>query len=211
MFAGSFPHASLFINYVTSCFDFYVIFTFNAEVLANSFTIDSCSETRLVFQSYLIHTDLQGVPYFDCWILSNTFLCNFLLAFWLTTLAFRFPAFYLAPGLICVCIFKSSILDFVDILSGVWCISSSWSQISLLFFQSNLGPITPVLKPSFSIRILVLSFAFFFTPDPGSIGLLHQTKTRGYNYIPLSIKIFMLMSVISFSTHMFLFCFYIWP
>ena len=68
------------------------MFTFNIMVLANLFTIASCVETRLVFQSYLIHTDLQDVPHFDCLTLSNTFICNFLLVF---LLAFMFPVIYL--------------------------------------------------------------------------------------------------------------------
>ena len=45
-------------------------------------------ETRLVSQSCLIHTDLQDVLHFD------SFLCNFLLVFWLATLAFISPAIY---------------------------------------------------------------------------------------------------------------------
>ena len=70
----------------------FMLFVLSTQVLVNSFTIASCVETRLVFQSYLIRTDLRNVPHFDCLILLNTFLCNFLLAFWLVTFAFMFPA-----------------------------------------------------------------------------------------------------------------------
>ena len=60
--------------------------------LIHSLYIASCIETTLVFQRYFIYTDLQYVPQFDYLILSDTFLRNFLLAFWLVTLAFMFPA-----------------------------------------------------------------------------------------------------------------------
>ena len=56
-------------------------------------------------------------PHFDFLIRSNTFLCNFNLVFWLATLVFMFPAIYLLGGLICFCVFKSSVLVFVEILS----------------------------------------------------------------------------------------------
>ena len=84
----------------------FVLSTGN-KVLVNSF----------VFQSCLIHTDLQDFPHFDSLTLSNIFLYNFLLVFWLATLALIFPAIYLVlagwiEGLICFCIFKSSVLVF---------------------------------------------------------------------------------------------------
>ena len=117
----SFPSTFISCNYVASYFDFYIICTFNTKVLANSFTIDSCIDTRLVFEIYLIYTDLQDVRHLDCLILSNTVLCSFLLVFWLVTLAFIFPAIYLVLGLICVCIFKSSVLVFfVEILHFIF-------------------------------------------------------------------------------------------
>ena len=59
---------------------------------------------------------LQDAPYFDSLILSNIFLCNFLLVFWLATLAFmgpfRFPISTRQVEQICFCIFKSSVLVF---------------------------------------------------------------------------------------------------
>ena len=64
--------------------------------------------SRLVFhQSCLIH---KYVPHFDSLILSNTFLYDFLLVYWLATLAFMFAAIHLFINLFCFCIFKSSIL-----------------------------------------------------------------------------------------------------
>ena len=82
--------------------------------LIHSLYIANCIETTLVFQRYFIYTNLQYVPQFDCLILPDTFLCHFLLVFWLATLAFMFPAIYLVLGLISVCIFKSSILVFLQ-------------------------------------------------------------------------------------------------
>ena len=94
-----------------------------------------------LFQSCLIRIDLQDVSHFNFLILSNTILCNFIPVFWLATLAFIFPAIYLVSllgGVICICIFKSSVLFFVEIRfwclsSSFWecCICSSWSQFTL--------------------------------------------------------------------------------
>ena len=93
---------------------FAVLFVLSTQNvwLIHSLYIASCIETAVVFQIYFIYTDLQYVPQFDCLILSDDFLFNFLLVFWLATLAFMFPAIYLVLGLISVCIFKSSILVF---------------------------------------------------------------------------------------------------
>ena len=44
-----------------------------------------------MFRGCLIRIYLQDVPHFDFLILSNTFLCNFVLVFWQATLAFMGP------------------------------------------------------------------------------------------------------------------------
>ena len=51
----------------------------------------------------------------------------------------------------------------------------------LLFFQSNLGPIT-VLKPSFTLNILVL-LPFFFFFAPGSTGILSSIFPTLYQFL----------------------------
>ena len=83
---NSFPNASISYNSVLVILIF-ILFVLSTEnkVLANS----------VVFQECLIHTDLQDVPQFDTLILSNTFLCIFLLVFcfgWLHLLS-RFLLF----------------------------------------------------------------------------------------------------------------------
>ena len=42
-----------------------------------------------------IKKDLQDIPHLDSLILSNIFLCNFILVFWLAKLAIIFPTIYL--------------------------------------------------------------------------------------------------------------------
>ena len=42
----------------------------------------------------MIHIDSQEIPHIDSLILSNIFRWNFLLVFWLATLAFMFPTIY---------------------------------------------------------------------------------------------------------------------
>ena len=114
----SFPNAFISCNSVASHFNFYVICTFDTgnQILANSLYV----ETSLVFQSCLF---LKDVPLFDSLILSNTFLCNFPLVFWLVTNALMFPVIYLVLGLICFCIFRSSILVFC-LNSAFWFLSN---------------------------------------------------------------------------------------
>ena len=53
----------------------------------------------------------------------------------------------------------------------------------LLFFQSNLGPMA-VLKPSFTLNILVLlPFFFFFFFAPGSMGILSSIFPTLYQFL----------------------------
>ena len=47
-----------------------------------------------MFRGCLIQIYLQDVPHFDFLILSNTFLCNFVLVFWQATLAFMGPLMF---------------------------------------------------------------------------------------------------------------------
>ena len=71
----------------------------------------------LVFQICLILIDLQDVPQFDSWILSNTILSKFGLVFWWETFGLMIPAIFLMlllGGLICFCTFKSSLLVFMQ-------------------------------------------------------------------------------------------------
>ena len=134
-------------------------------------------EVWLVFQICLIHTDLQDSPHFDSLMLSNTVPCNFLLVFWLATLAFMFLAIYLVlllRRLICFSIFKSSVhrnvlLIFIYYLVNSECraylaanhsLVYSYPKMSLLISSIILSLIL-VLKPSFLIHISV-SFYFLF-------------------------------------------------
>ena len=82
-----------------------------------------------MFQGCLIQIDLQNVFYFVSLILSNTFLCNFLLVFWLATLAFL-----LVLGLTYFCIFKSIVLAsfFLEILSFGFCLVNSEGRAYLV-------------------------------------------------------------------------------
>ena len=129
-------------------------------------------ETRLVFQNCLIHTDLQDVLHFD------SFLCNFLLVFWLATLAFISPAIYRGDLLLHFQIKYSSFLQKFCLLVSVQLILSvvhiqylitvqflvATLKNFLLFFSLILNLIS-VLKPSFSIHISV-SFSFcLFAPE----------------------------------------------
>ena len=135
-------------------------------------------ETRLVFQSCLIHTDLQDVLHFDSLIFNHSFLCNFLLVFWLATLAFISPAIYRGDLLLHFQIKYSSFLQKFCLLVSVQLILSvvhiqylitvqflvATLKIFLLFFSLILNLIS-VLKPSFSIHISV-SFSFcLFAPE----------------------------------------------
>ena len=72
--------------------------------------------------------DLQDVPQFDSLIISNIFLCNFLPFFFF----FFFGWQHLLPwvstrqvGLICFCIFKSSVLVFCRKSLFVFCLTNS--------------------------------------------------------------------------------------
>ena len=90
------------------------------KVLANS----------IVYQGCLIHIYLQDVPDFDTLILSNAFLWNFLLVFcfgWqlLNSCYLLFISTEQVIGLICICIFISSVLVFL------------WKFCLLVFFPVN--------------------------------------------------------------------------
>ena len=164
-------HSSL-INFVASCFNFYVIWTFNLgkKVLV---TIATYSDYDLMFQSCLIHIDFEDVPHFDSFILLKAFLCNVLLVFRLATLAFMFPAICLVLGLIWFFIFKSSVplfcraLCFYFHLVNFECCAylvvdnnlvNSYPKMLLLFFSLNLSLI-PVLN---HISRFISRFRFVF-------------------------------------------------
>ena len=120
-------------------------------------------------------------------ILSNTFMCNFLLAFWLATLVSMFSAIFLVLGLICFPIFKSSILV---CLNSVFCFYlvnsecgsylevdhslnySSYPETFLLFFSIILNAIIGIssFKTIFFDSFLGFFFVLFFAH--GSIGIL---------------------------------------
>ena len=151
-------------------------------------------------------------------------------------------------GLICFCVFKSGIFVFLEILSfGFYLVNSecgayltvdlglvygSYSKMFLLFLSLILNLI-PVLKPSFSVYILVL-FPFCFVLldllefchqlSPACRPCLSifysqwneatQFKPRVHHYLNLPIATNSCVYraiVISCCAHMFSYCFYPWP
>ena len=77
-----------------------------------------------MFQGCLILIDLQDVHQFDSLILSNIFICNCLLVFWLATIKF---------------IFSNQVLKFfVEILSFGFCLINSECSAYLAVDQSLL-------------------------------------------------------------------------
>ena len=123
-----------------------------------------------MFQECSIHIDLQDISHFDSLIFLNTFMWNFIYVFLLSTLAFM-----LVPGLICFCIFRSSVPVFVEILSFGFCLVipefgayiavdhslvHSYPKIFLLYLSLILILIAG-LKSSLSIHMSA-SFSFIF-------------------------------------------------
>ena len=120
-------------------------------------------------------------------ILSNTFMCNFLLAFWLATLFSMFSAIYLVLGLICFCIFKSSFLVCLNSVFGFYLVNSgcgsylavdhslvytSYPKTFLLFFSIILSAIIEIssFKTIFLDSFLGFFFVLFFAHE--STGIL---------------------------------------
>lgn len=94
-----FPNASIFYTSVVSC---YIICTFKRKQV-KSYLAKALKWS--LFQVFLILIDLLYVLHFDSSILSNIFMCNFLV--WLGKLVFM-----LVLGLIRFRIFKSTVLNF---------------------------------------------------------------------------------------------------
>ena len=76
------------------------------------------------FKGCLIHIHLQDAPHFDSLILLNTFLCNFLLVFWLAIPTFMFSVCFCQSS---VFFCRKSVLVFVKLI-WVCCKPSGWSQ-----------------------------------------------------------------------------------